>query len=169
MFQLDNPRVNGTLIWYYFICKREVWLMSHQLVPDQDNSNIDIGRFLHEQSYKRDKKEISLGNIVIDVIKKENGEFVVGEVKKSSKFKESARMQLLYYLKELKDKGIKAKGVLMFPKEKKREEIELTEEDEKELDKVVRDILRIMYLDKPPEVVKINFCKKCAYSEFCYS
>lgn len=166
---VNNLEVNGTLIWYYFICKREVWLMSHQLVPDQDNSNVDIGRFLHEQSYKRDKKEISLGNIVLDVIKKENGELVVGEVKKSSKFKECARMQLLYYLKELKDKGIKAKGVLMFPKEKKREEIELTEEDEKELDKVVRDILRIMYLDKSPEAVKINFCKKCAYSEFCYS
>lgn len=143
--------------------------MSHQLVPDQENSNVDIGRFLHEESYKRDKKEISIGNIVVDVMKKENGELVVGEVKKSSKFKESARMQLLYYLKELKDKGIVAKGVLMFPKEKKREEIELTEEDEKELDKVVRDILRIMYLDKPPEPIKIKYCKKCAYSEFCFS
>lgn len=165
----NSIEVNGTLIWYYFICKREVWLMSHQLVPDQENSNVDIGRFLHEESYKRDKKEISIGNIVVDVMKKENGELVVGEVKKSSKFKESARMQLLYYLKELKDKGIVAKGVLMFPKEKKREEIELTEEDEKELDKVVRDILRIMYLDKPPEPIKIKYCKKCAYSEFCFS
>lgn len=143
--------------------------MSHQIVPDQENSNVDIGRFLHEESYKRDKKEISLGNIIIDVMKKENGELVVGEVKKSSKFKESARMQLLYYLKELKDKGIKAKGVLMFPKEKKREEIDLAEDDEKELEKVVKDILRIMYLDKPPEAEKINFCKKCAYSEFCFS
>ncbi|WP_073146877.1 CRISPR-associated protein Cas4 [Paramaledivibacter caminithermalis] len=162
-------KVNGTLIWYYFICKREVWLMSHQLIPDQENSNIDIGRFLHEESYKRDKKEISLGNIIIDVMKKENGELIVGEVKKSSRFKESARMQLLYYLKELKDKGIVAKGVLMFPKEKEREEIELTKEDEKELDKVVRDILRIIYLDKPPKAIKNKYCKKCAYSELCFS
>ncbi|HHY29486.1 MAG TPA: Dna2/Cas4 domain-containing protein, partial [Syntrophaceticus sp.] len=23
--------VGGTLIWYYFICKRQVWLISHQL------------------------------------------------------------------------------------------------------------------------------------------
>jgi CRISPR-associated exonuclease Cas4 len=143
--------------------------MSHQLIPDQENSNIDIGRFLHEESYKRDKKEISLGNIIIDVMKKENGELIVGEVKKSSRFKESARMQLLYYLKELKDKGIVAKGVLMFPKEKEREEIELTKEDEKELDKVVRDILRIIYLDKPPKAIKNKYCKKCAYSELCFS
>ncbi|SHJ60895.1 CRISPR-associated exonuclease, Cas4 family [Paramaledivibacter caminithermalis DSM 15212] len=166
---MKDMKVNGTLIWYYFICKREVWLMSHQLIPDQENSNIDIGRFLHEESYKRDKKEISLGNIIIDVMKKENGELIVGEVKKSSRFKESARMQLLYYLKELKDKGIVAKGVLMFPKEKEREEIELTKEDEKELDKVVRDILRIIYLDKPPKAIKNKYCKKCAYSELCFS
>lgn len=26
---LENLRINGTLIWYYFICKREVWLIGH--------------------------------------------------------------------------------------------------------------------------------------------
>ena len=57
---------------------------------------------------------------------------VVGEVKKTSKFKESARMQLLYYLKQLKDMGIQATGFLAFPKEKKKEEIILTAEDEKD-------------------------------------
>lgn len=94
--------------------------MSRQLTPDQEDSNIEIGRFFHEESYKKNKKEISLGNIVIDVIKKENGQLVVGEVKKTSKFKQSARMQLLFYLKQLKDLGIQASGSLMFPKEKKR-------------------------------------------------
>ncbi len=166
---MKDISVNGTLIWYYFICQREVWLMAHQLVPDQDNSNIDIGRFLHEESYKRDKKEISIGNIKVDIMKKDNGQLVVGEVKKTSKFKKSARMQLLFYLKKLKEAGIEAKGVLMFPKERKKEEVELTEEAEKEIDKVVKDILRIIYLDKPPKAEKINFCKKCAYNELCYS
>ncbi len=33
--------VNGTLIWYYFICQREVWLMGHQLNPDEDNALCD--------------------------------------------------------------------------------------------------------------------------------
>ncbi|NWF99168.1 MAG: Dna2/Cas4 domain-containing protein, partial [Nitrospirae bacterium] len=27
----------ATLIWYYYICHREVWLMSRQLTPWQDN------------------------------------------------------------------------------------------------------------------------------------
>lgn len=166
---MSEVNVTGTLIWYYFICKREVWLMSRQLEPDQDQSNIDLGRFLHEQSYQKDKKEVSLGNIVIDIIKKENGQLVVGEVKKTSKFKESARMQLLYYLKQLKDRGIQATGSLAFPKEKKKEEVILTEEDEKRLEAVVNDILRIIYLEKPPKVEKIPFCKNCAYNELCYA
>mgnify|MGYP001164239073 CR=1 FL=1 len=166
---MSEVNVTGTLIWYYFICKREVWLMSRQLEPDQDQSNIDLGRFLHEQSYQKDKKEVSLGHIVIDIIKKENGQLVVGEVKKTSKFRESARMQLLYYLKQLKDRGIQATGSLTFPKEKKKEEVILTEEDEKRLEAVVNDILRIIYLEKPPKVEKIPFCKNCAYNELCYA
>jgi CRISPR-associated exonuclease Cas4 len=40
--------VNGTLVWYYSICKREVWLMSRNISPDQRDTNIDIGRFIHE-------------------------------------------------------------------------------------------------------------------------
>lgn len=161
--------VTGTLIWYYFICKREVWLMSRQLTPDQNDTNVALGRFFHEESYNRDLKEISLGNIIIDVIKKDNGQIIVGEVKKTSKFKESARMQLLFYLKQLKDLGIVATGYLMFPKEKKRLEIELTEKEEKELDKVINDILRIVYMDKPPKIGKIVYCKNCAYNETCYA
>jgi len=166
---LEKNNVTGTLIWYYFICKREVWLMSHQLEPDPDDPNIDLGRFLHEQSYQKDRKEVCLGNIVIDIIKREDGQLVIGEVKKTSKFKESARMQLLYYLKQLKDMGIQATGSLMFPKEKKKEEIILAAEDEKKLEAVVNDILRIIYLEKPPKVEKNHFCKNCAYNELCYA
>lgn len=63
-------QISGTLIWYYYVCQREVWLMAHNLEPSQDNTFIEIGRLISEESYKRDKKEIHLDNIVIDVIKK---------------------------------------------------------------------------------------------------
>ncbi len=29
--------ITGTLIWYYYICQREVWLMSRQINSLQDN------------------------------------------------------------------------------------------------------------------------------------
>lgn len=55
--------VTGTLVWYYYICHREVWLMGRQITPDEDDSNVELGRFLHQLRYGRDKKEINLGNI----------------------------------------------------------------------------------------------------------
>lgn len=166
---MNDIRVNGTLVWYYFICKREVWLMSHSLEPDQDNSNIDLGRFIHENSYSRKKKEISIGNIRVDVLSKRDGYVILGEVKKSSKFQESAKMQLAYYLLELKRNGIEGKGTLMFPKEKKNIEITLTEELEKQLEDIEKEIVQLILEDKPREVIKTPVCKTCAYSEFCWS
>lgn len=166
---MEDIHVNGTLVWYYYICKREVWLMAHSIVADQDNEYMDLGRFIHENSYTRDKKEISLGHIKVDVLQKKAGHVLIGEVKKSSKFKESARMQLAYYLWELRKKGIEGTGVLMFTRERKREEITLTDELIETLKFVEKDILRIIYEPIPQEPKKIPFCKKCAYSEFCWS
>src|SRR5690554_2540790 len=161
--------VNGTLVWYYFICPREVWLMGHQLNPDEDNANLEIGRLIQESTYLRDKKEINLGFIKLDIIRRKGTELVVGEVKKSSKYKESARMQLAFYLKELKARGLNARGELHFPEEKRKEKVFLDEETERNLAKVEKDILRILYLDTPPEPQKIHWCRRCAYAEFCWS
>ncbi|WP_276717140.1 CRISPR-associated protein Cas4 [Caloranaerobacter azorensis] len=166
---MEDVKVNGTLIWYYYICKREVWLMAHNLTPDQDNQYIDLGRFIHENSYTREKKEISLGNIKVDVINKKNGHVLIGEVKKSSRFIESAKMQLAYYLWELKKHGIEGTGILMFPKERKREEIILTEELIKKLKNVEKDILKIIYEPKPCAPEKNKYCRNCAYNEFCWA
>lgn len=166
---LNDVNVNGTLVWYYTICKREVWLMSHGISPNQDDSNIDIGRFIHEDSYARDKKEISIGNVKFDILSEKDGYMMIGEVKKSSKYIESAKMQLAYYLLELKRNGIDGIGVLMFPKEKKREEVILTNELIEELESVEKQILEICYESTPQEPKKINFCKNCAYAEFCWS
>jgi CRISPR-associated exonuclease Cas4 len=169
MSNLSDLHVTATLIWYYYICQREVWLMGHQITPDQDNTNVEIGRFIHDQSYAREKKEISLGHLKLDIIRHEGDELIVGEVKKSSRFKESARMQLAYYLKELNNKGVRARGELRFPEEKRKESLVLDEELERELDKVERDILRIIYLELPPVPEKISWCRNCAYAEFCWA
>ncbi|HHX76725.1 MAG TPA: CRISPR-associated protein Cas4 [Firmicutes bacterium] len=167
--QSSEIRVNGTLVWYYFICQREVWLMGHQLNPDEDNACLEIGRLIQETTYLREKKEINLGFIKLDIIRKKGAELVVGEVKKSSKYKESARMQLAFYLKELKARGLNARGELYFPEEKRKEKVYLDEETERKLAKVERDILRILYLDTPPEPQKIHWCRRCAYAEFCWA
>lgn len=143
--------------------------MSRQINPFQDNPFLEIGRILSEESYKREEKGVRLEGIEIDVLKTKDGNIVIGEVKKSSRFELSARMQLSYYLLKLKQKGINAKGELLFPAEKKKIEVLLTEEIENELKRVEKEIDMIIRLNLPPQIESERFCKKCAYEEFCYS
>jgi CRISPR-associated exonuclease Cas4 len=162
-------KITGTLIWYYYICPREVWLMARELVPDQEDPFIEIGRILSGESYKRERKEIHLEGMVIDVLKKEKENVIIGEIKKSSKFEKAAKMQLAFYLLRLKEMGLNLKGELFFPKEKKKVEIILDEEIEKELKNAIYEIRKIINSEKPIPVKKNKFCNKCAYEEFCFS
>lgn len=166
---MEKIAVSPTLIWYYHICKREVWLMAHQIVPDQDNTNINIGRTIAEHSYSRQRKEIRVGSAVIDVWEKDGDEFVISEVKKSSRFKESARWQLTYYLYLLKtEAGIDARGQLRFPEEKKTESVKLTDEACKQIEEICAEIQKIIGHDRPPALEKTKYCRKCGYFEYCW-
>ena len=169
MVEESDLRVTGTLIWYYYICKREVWLMAHHLEPDEDNPLIELGRFISDTTYKRDKKQIHLEGIIIDLAKLDDEKLVIGEVKKSSKFRDSAKMQLCYYLYVLRDYGIEAEGELLFPKEKKKEKVVLTDEMVNQLESAIEEIKKIVLQELPPTAVKISYCTNCGYKEFCWS
>lgn len=143
--------------------------MAHQLEPDEDNPLIELGRFISESTYKRDKKQIHLEGITIDLAKLDDEKIVVGEVKKSSKFRDSAKMQLCYYLYVLQDYGIEAEGELLFPKEKRREKVTLTDETVREIECTIEEIKRIATQELPPKAVKIGYCTNCGYREFCWS
>ena len=161
-------KVNGTLIWYYYICPREVWLIGHGIEPEQAHDFLELGRHIHEIFYQREKKEILLDNAIkIDLIR---GKKIVGEIKKSSKFLKSATMQLAFYLYYLKkEKGVELDGELLIPEERKKIEVKLTEELEEELQKAIKDIEEILKLEKPPKPKKIPYCKYCAYKEMCWA
>lgn len=166
---MDEFKVSGTYIWYYCICKREVWLLAHGMEADQQDDNMQIGNVIHETTYKRESKEIQFKNSKFDIISKDNEKLVIGEIKKSSKYIESAKMQLLFYLKELEENAILAEGVLMFPEEKKREKVILDSANKDKLNNVIADIEKIVSNENPPLPVKIHYCKKCAYAEFCWA
>ena len=76
---------------------------------------------------------------------------------------------MAFYLLELKERGIEAKGELLFPKEKKKEEVVLNGEMEKELWETMDAIRRIAEESQPPRARKIGLCKNCAYKEFCWA
>lgn len=161
--------VNGTLIWFYKICKREVWMMAHNILPDQKDENIDFGRFMHEHSFERNEKEVLFGNVRFDVIFKNENELVIGETKKTSKYQEASKYQLAFYLKVLKNAGIHARGQLLYPTEKGRVDIELTEDIENEINQIQTEIIQIAEAEKPPLPKKIPFCRNCGYKEYCFA
>jgi CRISPR-associated exonuclease Cas4 len=166
---MRDLRITGTLIGSYMICKREMWLMSRNVLPDQENPYLELGRFISETSYERERKQIHLENVVIDLTRLDEDKIVVGEIKKSSRAIDAARMQLCYYLYILKDYGIEARGELLFPKEKKREPVLLTDSMINEIEKAMNNIIEIAAHELPPPAVKIGYCTHCAYREFCWS
>lgn len=142
-------RVNGTLINYYFHCKRQCYLHGNRL-------NLE------------DNSEIAIENIKLDKLTKE----YLTEVKKSDADVEAAKWQLLYYLSVLKNKGIYRKGKLEFVEKNKSNKkvviLELTEERENELKKIIESIEKLLNCQDIPERLNKSGCKKCAYYEYCY-
>jgi len=161
--------ITGNLINAYYICRRKLWLFAHEINPYSENPCMEIGSLIGEESYKREKKEIQVGRMKIDLMKKEDGAIVVAEIKKSSSGKDAAKMQLLFYLYQLRNNGIEAKGELLIPREKKKIPVELTEELEKVLLEDMKQIREIITQDVPPEAKKIKFCRNCAYNDFCWA
>jgi CRISPR-associated exonuclease Cas4 len=158
--------ISGTLVWYYFICKREVWLMGHEITPDEDFQSLEVGRAVHEIYYQRLSREISLEGIKLDLV--ERGRRKVCEVKASSKFLEAAKFQLLYYLYRLRELGIEASGDILIPRERKRITVSLNEESERKLLVALGEIRKIVEVENPPKPKKGPFCKGCAYRDFCW-
>ena len=63
-------------------------------------------------------------------------------------------------------RGITAR--IDYPLLKKSLEVELTDEDEKEIGRKLENIRKIVNLDTPPELEKKNICKACAYFDLCF-
>ena len=125
----NNPTITATQINYYFVCHRELWLFSHQINMEQNSELVALGKLLHEESYKREKKEIQIGPIKIDFIGKDG---VIHEIKKTPSVEEAHIWQVKYYIWYLKNLGIdNLRGEIDYPKLKKKTEIKLTVEDKK--------------------------------------
>lgn len=164
-----EDKITGTLVQSYMICPRQAWLMARHVTPDQDNVYLEIGRLVQEQAYERDRKEIYLGHLKIDVLRKGNKSLVVGEVKKSSRAREAARLQLSFYLHELKEMGIEAEGELLFPEEREKELVFLDETTEGRIKKLKQEIAETVYTPRPIPPVRIPYCTHCAYAELCWA
>jgi CRISPR-associated exonuclease Cas4 len=134
---------------------------------EKESDLVKIGKLIHDSYFKQDQKEVKLGPVAFDVVRK-NNQIEIREVKKSEVFEKAHRYQILYYLYYLGEYGIKAKGVITFPKSRKVVEVELTEESKSEIEKTLFEIDQLISRDMPEPDYK-KHCRKCAYFEFCFA
>ncbi len=161
-------KVTGTIINYYFHCKRQCYLFANKINLEDNSEDVRIGRVMHElRAEEQNNSEVKFDGIVVDKI---TGKYVE-EFKKSDSDLLAAKMQVLFYLKKLDEKGIKREGKLVCKEKNKNERIEkivLDDLNNKILDECVGNIEKLINSDIMPSVEKDNKCKKCAYYEYCY-
>lgn len=158
--------VTGLMVKYYHTCHRELWFYANKIDVDRENVGIHHGSSVDDSSYEDSKRSVFVdGQIQLDVL--DNGNIV--EVKRSSSLEEPGEMQLKFYLWYLKTKkDIDVDGELAYPTERKRESIELTPEDELEMEQIVDSIQEIISKATPPEAERKPICGGCAYHDLCW-
>src|SRR5438067_6865481 len=158
----EVPVFTGTEVGYYFVCKKKLWWFAHGMEMERGSDRVKLGKLVHEESYARKKKELKVDDrIVLDW--SEDG--VIHEVKLTDSMEQAHEMQLLYYLYYLKCKGVEGlRGQIDYPKLRETKEVELTEEKEREIEKALVEMRRIVSSRKAPEVEWMKICGKCAYA-----
>ena len=161
-------RINGTIINYYFHCKRQCYLFANRINLEDNSEDVRIGKVLHEIKYMdKNNTEVKLDNIAIDKI---TDKYVI-ELKKSDSDIKAAKMQVLLYLNELSKKGIKRNGKLVFNEKNNDEKVDiivLDDKSKKDLEACIEEINLLLSNELPPKPELLKKCKKCSYYEYCF-
>jgi len=154
--------LTATHLNYLVTCKRKLWLFAHKITCEQNSELVKIGKIYHE-----DLKDqgIEIDNFKIDKFR--DGK--VFELKKKNSAPEAAKLQVLFYLSKLKEKGIQTSGIIKYKENNRLEEVELTPEAEQALQQSIVEAEMIINQEQPQPAKKIKYCKKCSYNELCYA
>lgn len=162
--------ISATLINYYHLCHRKLWLHAKNLRMEHVSDTVAEGKLLEQTAYQqRPKKwrELHLGHSKIDHY--DPNKRLVREVKKSPKLEHAHVAQVQYYLYALEQRGIPdASGLIEYPKQRKTTTVNLTADIRKDIQLWESEIKRIVNQSNCPELVKKSYCKTCAFYEFCY-
>ncbi|MGN0537949.1 MAG: CRISPR-associated protein Cas4 [Acutalibacteraceae bacterium] len=164
---MDEMKVTGMDIYYYYVCQKKLWYFSHEISMESESENVKLGKVLDETTYTNQKKHIMIDDTInIDYLSEHN---ILHEVKKSRKIEEAGIWQLKYYIYYLQSRGIEGlRGRIDYPLLKQSLWVDLTEEDIVELEKTLAHIKDIKQSEIPPYREGKKFCKSCAYYDFCY-
>jgi CRISPR-associated exonuclease Cas4 len=167
MTSFTPDQITGTLVNYYTTCHREAWLYAHHIHADQDDDNILMGKALAEIKEKN-LQNFPFSNLKFDKLSKERGHYMVTEYKKSMKNTEAAKMQLLFYMYQLK-MGLKLKTIKgRVISGKKVIAVEGSDENFRTLEVLMEALVEDVSTQQPPKAEKIPFCQQCAYKNYCF-
>ena len=161
-----EERITGIMIYYYFVCRRKLWYFCHEINMESGNEDVQLGKLLDETSYGRSEKHIQInGEINIDFIKEHRE---LHEIKKSKSIEQAGIWQVKYYLYYLKKRGVDGlKAKIDYPLLKENVTVELSKDDEIQLQFVIKDIVKMKKEKSPPIMKKTKLCSKCAYRDLC--
>lgn len=163
----SSMRVTGTAVNYLYVCKRKLWFYMHDITMEQNSDRVEMGKEIHDERERTKRTEVLIDNTIrIDYFDKD---LAIHEIKLSKALDTATKHQLLYYLYYLEEKGINCKkGVIHYPKSKRTEVIELTDDDRAELREAYKEINNIKIMQSPPKEQIEKKCKKCSYFELCF-
>jgi CRISPR-associated exonuclease Cas4 len=169
---ISQSHITGTMVAYYYICHRKLWLFSKGLNLENVSGNVDVikGKILHENRFTREtNKEVGFDTVKIDFFRF-GDQVYVHEVKKSKKFEEAHTWQLKYYIYLLQQKGINCSaGVIHYPGSMRKIDVELKNEDHPQLARALEGIAEITSNSNLPPKKQKKICSRCAYFDFCYA
>jgi len=128
------------------------------------------GKLIADSTYlDRNRKytELAIDGIKIDFFDVKNK--VVHEVKKSDKIEKAHIAQVKYYLCVLARNGIEEpSAIIEYPKLKTREIIPWDDNIFEEVKLWEEEVEKIISMKNCPNLVRLPYCKSCAYFEFCF-
>ncbi|MCS7173485.1 MAG: CRISPR-associated protein Cas4 [Armatimonadetes bacterium] len=166
IFGEDVP-VRGVEVNYVVVCPRKCWLFVHGVEHEAGSELVALGRLLHETSFRRQAQR----NVDIEGFARVDftSEGIMHEVKRGPTQHRAHVLQLAYYLLLLRERGVETQGILHYPRQRRREIVQLGPDLESELQDALRKVREIRQMPTPPAVPRrMAVCRSCAYDEFCW-
>jgi len=183
----DDQAVRGYELNAFCICPRKCWFLQRQLMMEPHSPLVELGRLIHEEAmakaHSATQKEPIFSEVSIEGfarIDRIAGELVYEIKRRPSKRRapimsqsneavDAHRLQLLYYLYLLHERGLDLKGVLYYPEQNRREMVQLDEASLRILQEVLHAIQQLRTQPLPPQMPKpMTICRTCAYQELCW-
>ena len=112
-------------------------------------------------------QQFPFSNLKFDKIGKQHGHYLVTEYKKTMKNPEAAKMQLLFYMYQLKN-GLKLKEINgKVISGKKVVFVEGSEENMANIEALIVEVSDFLNIPKAPPFEENRFCKSCGYRDYC--